>query len=32
MRKNCYSLSMKDQIEVYDGVVLGDVLQGGNGC
>nr|POE88925.1 hypothetical protein CFP56_54679 [Quercus suber] len=28
MRKKCYSLSMEDQIEVHDEVVLGDVLQG----
>ncbi|XP_023929881.1 protein FAR1-RELATED SEQUENCE 5-like [Quercus suber] len=32
MRKKCYSLSMEDQIEVHDEVVLGDVLQGDNGC
>ena len=32
MKKKCYSLSMKDQTEIYDEVVLGDVLQGDNGC
>ena len=32
MRKKCYSLSMEDQTEVHDEVVLGDVLPGDNGC
>ena len=32
MRKKCYSLSMEDQTEVHDEIVLGDVLQGDNRC